>query len=300
MKMNTLEVKQFAQQHGLTILEDTIKINESGVDFRVAHAKDQNGDNWILRIPRRPESMRHARKEKKALETIQRHANFQVPNWSIFSEDLIAYKQLDGVPAGITDVEQQGYIWNIDENSVPPEYYNSLGEVLAKLHSLPQQEFQNIGVEMVPANELRASMKQRMERVKEKYVIRPSLWERWQAWLADDSLWPSHVGVKHGDLHPGHILINENKHVTGLIDWTEVGIGDVSVDFLSHQLIFGEDELTKLIAAYENAGGKTWPRMAEHIVELLTTSGITVAEYAQASGLKEMHDAAVQMLGIES
>lgn len=95
-------------------------------------------------------------------------------------------------------------------------------------------------------------------------------------------------------------MINKNNHVTGLIDWTEVGIGDVSVDFLSHQLIFGQEGLEKLIEAYENAGGKTWPRMAEHIVELLSTSGITVAEYAQASGMKEMHEAAVQMLGSES
>ncbi len=46
--MNTLKVKQLAKSKGLDILEDTIKINESGVDFRVAYAKDQNGDNWIL------------------------------------------------------------------------------------------------------------------------------------------------------------------------------------------------------------------------------------------------------------
>lgn len=202
MKMNTIEVKQLANHHGLNILDETIKINEYGVDFQVAHAKDQNGENWILRVPRRPESMRHALKEKKALEIIHRHASFQVPDWSIFSEDLIAYKQLAGVPAGIVDAEQQGYIWNIDESNVPPEYYHSLGKVLANLHSFPQQEFQNIGVEIVHANELRASMKHRMERVKEKYDIHPKLWDRWQVWLADDSFWPSHVGVKHGDLHP--------------------------------------------------------------------------------------------------
>lgn len=300
MNLNTLKLKQLANNNGLDILEDTIKINESGVDFRVAHAKDSNGDKWILRVPRRPESMRHALQEKEALDIINKQASFQVPDWSIFSEELIAYKQLIGVPAATVDVEQQGYIWSFDETNVPAEYYESLGRTLANLHLLTHNKFKNIGVEILTAHELRTSMKQRMERVKEKFDINKNLWERWQAWLSEDSLWPSFVGVKHGDLHPGHILIDQNNYVTGLIDWTEVGIADVSVDFMSHQLLFGKDGLTKLINAYDNAGGKTWSRMDEHIIELLTTSAITVAEYAQASGMKDMHETAAHMLANES
>lgn len=298
--MNTFKVKQLAHKKGLNILEDSIEINESGVDFQVAHVTEQTGDKWILRIPRRPESMRHALREKEALEIMKKHAAFQVPNWSIFSEELIAYKQLSGFPAATIDIEQQRYVWNFNEKNVPTEYYISLGKVLANVHSLPQQKFNNIGVEILTANELRTSMKQRMNRVKEQYHINQNLWDRWQAWLAEDSFWPSHVGVKHGDIHPGHILIDKKNNVTGLIDWTEVGIGDVSIDFTSHYLLFGKDGLTKLIHSYDNAGGKTWSRMDEHIIELLTTSSITVAEYAQVSGLKDMHEAAIHMLATES
>lgn len=68
---------------------------------------------------------------------------------------------------------------------------------------------------------------------------------------------------------------------------------------MSHRLLFGNDGLTKLIDAYDNAGGKTWSRMDEHIVELLTTSGITVAEFAEISGLQEMYEAAANMLASE-
>lgn len=231
---------------------------------------------------------------------MKKHAEFQVPDWSIFSEELIAYKQLSGVPAATIDIERQEYVWNFNEKNAPTEYNISLGKVLANLHSLPQQKFNNIGVEMLTANELRTSMKQRMNRVKEQYDINQNLWDRWQAWLAEDSFWPSHVGVKHGDIHPGHILIDNKNNVTGLIDWTEVGVADVSIDFTSHYLLFGKDGLTNLIHSYDNAGGKTWSRMDEHIIELLTTSGITVAEYAQVSGLKDMHEIAVHMLATES
>lgn len=298
--MNKNDVKQIADRHGLPIREDSIKLNQSGVDFLAAHAEDLNGEKWILRIPRRQESMRHAEREKALLEIVRKYAGFEVPHWSYFSKDFIAYKQLRGKPAAVIDIELQDYVWELDNKNVPDEFHISLGKVMAELHSLPREECRDIGVEFSDRDELRSAMKQRMDSVKEHYNINQKLWNRWQTWLGNDPLWPAHTGVTHGDLHPGHILINDKSQVTGLIDWTEAGVGDVSVDFLSHHLIFGEEGLSKLIEAYERAGGKTWEGMTEHIVELQTTSGITVAEYAEVSGLSGMKEAAVKMLSEES
>ncbi|MEN0644893.1 macrolide 2'-phosphotransferase [Alkalicoccobacillus gibsonii] len=294
--MNTQKLKQLAAKEGLNISESSIKLNESGVDFQVAYATDQQGDQWILRLPRRPESMRHAAIEKNALEIIQSQASFEVPHWQIFSDELIAYKQLKGQPAATIDLEKQQYKWIFNETNVPTAYYQSLGKALANLHAIPQDSFHKIGVDTLHPSELRATMKKRMDRVNSQYEIKTARWERWQAWLADDSIWPSHVGVKHGDLHPGHLIVNKKNEVKGIIDWTEVGVGDTSVDFLSHQLLFGKEGLAKLIDAYDNAGGRTWSRMEEHIVELLTTSGITVAEYAEVADLQEMRETARVML----
>ncbi|SEN72806.1 macrolide phosphotransferase [Amphibacillus marinus] len=297
--MHTLKLQQLAHKHGLNILLDSITFNESGVDFQVAYAKDEYDNKWILRIPRRRESLRHAQLEQEALAIIGQHASFEVPKWSIISEEFVAYQQLGGNPAATIDMELQDYIWSFDNMKVPAEYNHSLGQALANLHALPQAPFKKIGIEYLPANQLRSHMKERMKKVNQTYDINPSRWQCWQDWLADDTLWPTHVGVKHGDLHPGHILINNNYQVTGIIDWTEVGIADVSVDFMSHYLLFGQTGLRQLLDAYQNAGGKTWPRMNEHIVNLLTTSGITVAEYAETSGLPEMHETAKQMLASE-
>ncbi|EQB46603.1 hypothetical protein CGLO_14333 [Colletotrichum gloeosporioides Cg-14] len=38
---------------------------------------------------------------------MSKQVHFQVPQWSIFSESLIAYKQLEGVPAASIDVEKE-------------------------------------------------------------------------------------------------------------------------------------------------------------------------------------------------
>lgn len=290
------ELKRLAKNKGLDVLENSIVVNESGVDFQVAYAKDTLGRKWILRIPRRLDSMRSALKEKGALEIMEEHVSFQVPNWSIFDDELIAYKQLDGVPVATIDVEQQDYVWSFDKENTPQSYYQSLGKVLAELHTLPHGHFKEIGIKTLHAKDLNSSMKIRMEKVRQKYHVNSELWERWQEWLANDSLWPSHVGVSHGDLHPGHILINKNFEVSGLIDWTEISIADTSVDFLSHLLLFGKDGLTKVLDAYDNAGGRTWSRMDEHIIELLTTSAITVAEFAEISDLQDMRETAAHML----
>ncbi|TFD93622.1 macrolide 2'-phosphotransferase [Jeotgalibacillus sp. R-1-5s-1] len=294
--MNAIEVINLAGKEGLVISEEGLKINESGVDFRVASGKDQAGDKWILRMPRRKESMRHAQKEKRALDTLSNLVDFQVPHWSVFSENLIAYKQLDGVPAATIDMKKQAYVWELDEHNPPDIFYESLGKVMAGLHSVDVRKFNDTGVPIIQEQDLRISMKSRMDKINEQFEIHPALWERWQTWLANEKLWPHHIGVRHGDLHPGHILINGQQAVTGLIDWTEIAVDDVSIDFTAHYQIFGEKGLNKLISAYDNAGGITWPTMQEHINELLAASPLTVAEYALVSGIPEMKEMAVHML----
>lgn len=39
------------------------------------------------------------------------------------------------------------------------------------------------------------------------------LWNRWQTWINDSSYWPDFSALIHG-LHPPHIFVNENQHVT--------------------------------------------------------------------------------------
>lgn len=106
------------------------------------------------------------------------------------------------------------------------------------------------------------------------------------------------TGLSHGDVHPGHELINEQSEITGLIDWTEVAVTDVSRDFVTHYMVAGVEGLEKALAAYAQAGGNTWPLMKEHIIELTNANAVGVAEFAAVSGSKEYEEMAKQMLGV--
>ena len=47
------ELLSLAEQNGLIMDKESLEINESGMDFRVAFATDEKGRRWVLRQPRR-------------------------------------------------------------------------------------------------------------------------------------------------------------------------------------------------------------------------------------------------------
>ncbi|PRO65710.1 macrolide 2'-phosphotransferase [Alkalicoccus urumqiensis] len=296
--MNQTDIIQLAAKHGLLLNDTTVKLNESGVDFLAAHAADQSGQQWILRLPRSEASMRHAERERRLLAVLKEHVTFAVPDWRIFSEELIAYPAVPGTPAATIDPELQDYRWVLDRGNLPEAYYDSLGSTLASLHAVPVHAAEAAGIRIV--RDFRAEMERRIDWTLRTYTVHPARKKRWATWLEQEAYWPDAPGVFHGDLHPGHILIDRSSAVTGLIDWTEAGAGDVSTDFASHLLLFGEDSLDRLLRSYKKAGGTVHPDLAAHIRCLLSTSGIITAEYAETVGSRDMNAMAVAMLAQEN
>ncbi|MCM3361263.1 macrolide 2'-phosphotransferase [Niallia sp. MER TA 168] len=298
MSKTKKEVLEIAEKHGLQLIEDFFVFNESGLDFQVVFAKDQEGKEWVLRIPRRFDVFPRTKAEKTALDLINKYASFEAPDWGIYTEELIAYKKLNGVPAGTIDPEAKRYVFEIDENNIPKCFYQTLGKVLATLHSIPREKTSEAGVIVQTPEEVKQIMKNRMDAVKEKFGVGEPLWNRWQTWLNDEEIWPKETGLIHGDLHPGHILVESSGNVTGLIDWTEAKVADISTDFVGHYRVFGEEGLDTLIKAYKEAGGYHWPKMREHIIELNAAYPVGIAEFALISGMDEYIQMANKELGL--
>ncbi|MEK4650220.1 macrolide 2'-phosphotransferase [Niallia sp. FSL W8-0954] len=298
MSKTKKEVLEIAEKHGLQLIEDFFVFNESGLDFQVVFAKDQEGKEWVLRIPRRFDVFPRTKAEKTALDLINKYASFEAPDWGIYTEELIAYKKLNGVPAGTIDPEAKRYVFEIDENNIPKCFYQTLGKVLATLHSIPREKASEAGVIVQTPEEVKQIMNNRMDAVKEKFGVGEPLWNRWQTWLNDEEIWPKETGLIHGDLHPGHILVESSGNVTGLIDWTEAKVADISTDFVGHYRVFGEEGLDTLIKAYKEAGGYHWPKMREHIIELNAAYPVGIAEFALISGMDEYIQMANKELGL--
>ncbi|MBP2242725.1 macrolide phosphotransferase [Cytobacillus eiseniae] len=297
MTLSNEQVIEKAKQHGLMLKEDSLKRNESGLDFQVVIAADIYEENWVLRIPRRADVILTAKKEKQILDFVGQRLYIESPKWTIFSEELIAYKLLKGVPAGTIDAEAKAYVWELDEKNIPDIFHETLAKAMADLHAINIKEAEQAGLVIKTAEELQKTMQERMDKVKSVFGVSEELWTRWQKWLANDELWPKQTAVIHGDLHAGHILIDKEAKVTGFIDWTEARVDDLSNDFVVHLAAFGEDALKRLIYEYKKAGGYVWPSMIEHITELLSAFPIGIAEFAMKSGSDEYEEMAKQALG---
>ncbi|MCM3611845.1 macrolide 2'-phosphotransferase [Planococcus sp. MERTA32b] len=285
--MEKQEIIGLASKYGFDIAGREWVMNDSGLDFIVIQFDDSEGVPWILRIPRRADVQSEIEKEKAILDIVVQNLAVQAPKWETATGELIAYKALKGVPAGTINKEEQRYEWTIDPENLSDNYVETLAGGMVSLHQIPFPKITEGGLTIQTIRDARNHMRARMEKVQENFEVNDKLWARWQKWIDDDSFWPDYTGFIHGDLHPGHILIDEEERVTGFIDWTEAKVADVSNDFIGHLRTHGEQELGRLVEAYGKAGGKVWPNMQAHIVELAATYPIDIAEFAIKSGSEE-------------
>lgn len=300
MKKTIEEINKLAIKHHLELDTKSINCNESGLDFWVAFANDVKGQPWVLRLPRRVDVIQSSATEKKVLDFLLHRFPIPVPQWKVFSDDLIAYPSMEGIPVGTINLKLKAYEWKLDEKNLPEEFIHSMAVGLKNLHQLSGIELDFLGDKVIKARDLKKHMHKRMKWANDKFSIYKALWNRWQNWLESDSYWPETTGLIHGDLHPGHIFIDSSYQVCGIIDWTEAMVSDVSKDFIAFYQCFGENALQRLIQEYEKSGAYVWPKMYDHILELNSTVAIDIAEFANRSGLDEYWQYAKNLLENEA
>lgn len=289
-----------AATHQLYLQPDSFKYNETGLDFQVIHAKDTNNKDWILRVPRRQDVLPRARNEQKVLTLLKDMQAFSVPDWQIFEPELIAYLQLEGTPVANIDMEQKCYIWNLNHEHLPETFISSLGKAIAALHATNTANAQQIGLKISEPKQVRENLSLQMQRIKQEMGVAEELWQQWQTWLHDDSYWPSLSSLVHGDLQAAHILTDNAGTVNGLLDWTEAEVSDPAIDFVALLAAFGEQTTKAVLEAYEQAGGKVWPRMLEHIQQRHASYGVNIGLFVLESGTDEYLPMAKEALGMSN
>lgn len=289
-------ITQLAAAHGLVIQPDTIKLNELGLDFRVAIATADDGEDWVLRIPRRPDVTARADVEGRLLARIAPRLDVAVPDWRIHTAALIAYPLLPGEP-GLSIGEDGTPEWHFDSES--PVFNASLGDLLARLHSIDPAEVSDTGIEVRTPAEVRQGIRDDIARVSAEFAVAPALSERWRAWLADDRYWPDWSVLTHGEVYPAHLLLT-GEEVVGVLDWTTAAIGDPARDFVFHRASVSREAFDATVRRYTEQGGRVWPMFADHCTELNSTAAVNYGMYALTTGEPEHAAAAAALLNPEA
>lgn len=283
---------ELASAHGLELDGTTVRTEELGLDFRVAIGSAADGQAWVLRIPRRRDVLGRAAVERELLRMVAPRLDVAVPDWRISTSELIAYPLLPGTP-GLSVGADGTATWHVDISS--PVYAASLGATVARLHASDVQAAAETGIEVRSPAQVRQAWQDDIERVAAEFRISASLRARWDAWLAEDSFWPQHTVLTHGELYPGHTLV-EGEEITAIIDWTTASIDDPAKDLMFHRTFAPPEVFDIALEAYASGGGRTWPRLAEHCTEMFSAGAIGYGVFALETGDPAHRDAAAAEL----
>lgn len=286
--LETVEQLLAAARHqGLELAADTARLDTMGLDFLAVHACDAAGTRWIVRSPRRVDVVTSAQTEARILALVRRTFPFAAPDWRIHAADVIAYPRLDGTPAITLDTGAP--VWNVIDPAAPSAVFiEDMARAFVALQAIAPADAEAAGVPVRTIADERAQIAAALTATREALAPPDAMWERWHRWLADDPMWPTHVALSHGDLHPGHMLLADDGHVVGILDWTEGKVTDPAIDFAMFHMCFGQAPLEQLVAAFERAGGRTWPRMIEHAIERCSVFPVLGAEWALRTGNDEV------------
>lgn len=276
------DVLAAAKAYGLSLHADSLALDESGLDFRVLHAKDDGGRRWILRAPRRPEASAAAQREARVLSLVRGALPVAVPEHRLLARDLVAYPRLPGEPGWILG-EGGAPSWAFDPAAPPEAFLASYARLIAALWAIDAERARFSGVPVRTVDEARSEMARAMDATRGELRPPEAVWARWQRWI-EGPTWPARTAMVHGDLHPGHLLLDGDRAVIGVLDWTEACVSDPSIDLSLLYGCFGRAALDDVIARLEASGCACEPRLADHSVERWAASPVLAARWALDTG----------------
>ncbi|MEU3027016.1 macrolide 2'-phosphotransferase [Streptomyces incarnatus] len=256
---------------GVALVPESAQNDDSGWDFRVTHIRATDGTYWILRRPRRPGAAGRLAVEGAVLGAVRDRVPVAVPDWRLQTPDLVAYPRLPGEAAGSEDPDTLVYGWSMDPLAHPDRYLEPLARCLAEVHSTPLDGAWARAVPRPSGPEaVRSRIADRLARAHAELELPAARVRRWREWLDDDRLWPGRLVLVHGDVHPGHTLVERGPSaplaLSALLDWANAGIGDPAADFVDMLYAGGTDVLDRLLDAYRAAGGDVPGGMRSHIL----------------------------------
>lgn len=204
---------------------------------------------WVFRFPKRADVERQLLLEMRVLPVLAQQAPLPVPAFrfhgrpsGLFPRHFGGYTKLEGVPAlGL----EPGAAVRVGWAPV-------LAGFFSWLHSFPVDEAVGLGVPVQDAASLIAEA--RTEALHDLAALNPVIpgttLDQWGAWLAEAPpapATPSTAVLVHGDFAAEHVLHEAGTQaITGLIDWSDMVVGDAALD-LAGLFHWGGDDLADAV-----------------------------------------------------
>ena len=271
---------EVARRHGLELSASTDDVIDEGLDFQVFRAEDEDGRPWILRLARRPDVFAASRVENRALRLVSQVLPVEVPRWTLHCPQLIAYPMIEGRRGWSVDDEGNMSWEAVEPGELSPTNTQSIAETIAALQSVDTAKVTAAKLPTHDIDEVRQTYATWIEDTKGLLDAPDTVVEHWQRWLADDTSWPDHTALVHGDFHPGHWLFDEDGRLKGVLDWTEAKMWDPTEDLLIFFGCFGDEGLERMVEHFAACGGQVWPGIEDHVRDAWHFTPVKIAAWA--------------------
>lgn len=217
----------------------------------VAFAVD---DAWVFRFPKREDVEQQLLRELRVLPAIAARSPIAIPEYRFVGSPSASYPRhfggypmLPGVPA------HQLTLGSSQLAQIAPQ----IGRFLSVLHA---QDPSGVRADLPLCSSREVLQEMQAEALNELHnlevVSTAGLATRWRAFLEQapppDSMSESAV-VVHGDLAAEHVLVDpESGKVTGVIDWSEIGLSSAALDLAALYHWGGKSFAANALEYYEH------------------------------------------------
>lgn len=245
-----MEVEQFKKtlSHSYPqIKASSINRIDSGWDSWVFDV----GDEYIFRVPRRPEIALQHQKEISLLPRLAAHLSTRVPDFEWICPPgvddpygFLGYRKIPGVPLH-------------PSMSGLPGVAGGVARFLGELHAFPIEAAMQSGVPGAGVETWQQNYMDFYAWILEHVfpLLDRAVWSYtsrlWEGFLNGEASFYFQPALIHGDLGPEHILCSpESGKLNGVIDWEDAGIGDPALDFTGLWFAGGREFIQKVLACY--------------------------------------------------
>ncbi|YAL84040.1 phosphotransferase [Dermacoccaceae bacterium W4C1] len=216
-----------------------------GAAYQRAVLTDADGRTWIVRSALSTSAAAGLDRSATLARLLRTRLPFSVP-----------------LPAGVMSLPDgtaiavhrtpEGENADFDALSPRSSLARSIGQTLAALHDLEPGVFEEAGLPIYEADEVRTRRLAELDRAAETGHVPTALLQRWERALEDVALWRFVAVPTHGALSDSEVLVNDDG-VVALDGWHAAAVGDPAQDLTQVFLHAAPDAFDTVVETYAQA-----------------------------------------------
>lgn len=244
-------------------------------------------NKWVFRFPLNREYTALFPKEVALLKELHGHITVAIPHYEYVSADETCgcYKKIHGKPLTSTGFKRMS-------PKAQHTIVTELAGFLSELHSFPVSKARKLGVPFEDPHAYLESVKKGYDRyLRAKLTPDERLYSEQLLILSQEYAEKKHpVVMMHNDVRGLHILLTQNNHLAGVIDFGDKAIGDPAKDFSA----LWDIDPSFIKALYQQYGKKD-PTLLSRSLLLRQRGSLSWLAYNAKAGTPQSYDRAYRL-----